>query len=787
MRRYINNDWEFTDVFDYDFLHGAKMTEKVRIPHTCQEVPYNCWEASEYEMVCGYRKTIVPEESWRDKRIFVRFMGVAHVATVFFNKHELITHKCGYTEFAVELTEYLEFGRENDLVVRVDTRESANVPPFGFVIDYMTYGGIYRDVILEVMDTSYIDDVFAYGDHLGNFRCEVDIADSSVKERVYLEIKNKLNVVVYDAKGWIENGKCVFSGHIPNIIPWTTKQPVLYTLVVSLLRDKTLLDERELKIGFRTAQFKQDGFYLNGQYTKLRGLNRHQSFPYVGYAMPKSMQRLDADILKTDLGVNIVRTSHYPQSHYFIDRCDEIGLLVFTEIPGWQHIGNEEWQNQAVENTKEMVKQYRNHPSIILWGVRINESEDNDELYSRTNEAARKLDPTRATTGVRFREFSSLLEDVHAYNDFSHTGKNRGLKYKQNVTPDMNKPYIVSECNGHMFPTKAFDDEGHRLSHALRHAAVIEAMEASTDISGVIGWCMFDYNTHKDFGSGDGICYHGVTDMFRNSKLAAAVYQSQSEDETVCEVSSSMNIGEYPGGGIGDVYVFTNSDSIKLYKNDSFVKEFYPDRKKYGHMEHPPVIIDDFIGSLIENGEPYDTQTCGEIKECLRAISKYWGKRLPLKYILLMGKLKATKHITKDTIMDLYGKYVANWGASAPKYRFEAIKDGNVVKTVEKQPGIQVHLKVEADHTRLIEENETYDVAAVNIKAVDQFGNVQPYYMEPLYLQADGDIEIIGPKIICLRGGMGGTYVRSVRHGEKGVLRIVNESQPELKVGFTVE
>lgn len=98
----------------------------------------------------------------------------------------------------------------------------------------------------------------------------------------------------------------------------------------------------------------------------------------MGYAAPASMQIFDADILKRELGVNAVRTSHYPQSQDFIRRCDEIGLLVFTEFPGWQHIGDEEWKRQAVQNLKEMIVQYRNHPSIILWGVRINESQDDD-------------------------------------------------------------------------------------------------------------------------------------------------------------------------------------------------------------------------------------------------------------------------------------------------------------------------------------------------------------------------------------------------------------------------
>ena len=112
----------------------------------------------------------------------------------------------------------------------------------------------------------------------------------------------------------------------------------------------------------------------------------------------------------------------------------------------------------------------------------------------------------------------------------------------------MNKPYFISEYNGHMFPTKVFDSELHRQEHALRHCNVLDSVMANEDICGSFGWCMFDYNTHKDFGSGDRVCYHGVTDMFRNFKLAAYAYASQNKElAPVLEVSSSMDIGEHPG------------------------------------------------------------------------------------------------------------------------------------------------------------------------------------------------------------------------------------------------
>ena len=127
---------------------------------------------------------------------------------------------------------------------------------------------------------------------------------------------------------------------------------------------------------------------------KARGLNRHQSWPHTGYAMGRRAQEKDADILKYELACNIVRTSHYPQSKWFIERCDEIGLLCFEEIPGWQHIGRKAWQQESIANVRRMIERDWNHPSITIWGVRINESQDSHDFYAEANRLARELDPT---------------------------------------------------------------------------------------------------------------------------------------------------------------------------------------------------------------------------------------------------------------------------------------------------------------------------------------------------------------------------------------------------------
>lgn len=742
----FNNDWLFTENFDAGFDEAVS----VRLPHTAKEIPYNYINCRDYQMVCGYRKIFTAPGDWQGKKLILRFDGAAHEATVFCNGERVGYHACGYTAFCVDITDLVRLGGENVIDVRLDTRESLNIPPFGFVIDYLCYGGLYREVTLEVKEPEYIKEVLIENTGLREIRVRI----ASECGSLVTDIVDNSGAVISSAVGK------AFELNVPEAELWSVDSPALYTARVRAMRGGEYVDEKRLRFGFRTVKFKSDGFYLNGERLKIRGLNRHQAYAYVGYAMPRSVQELDAEILKNELGVNAVRTSHYPQSQHFISRCDELGLLVFTEIPGWQHIGDEDWKRQAVKNTDEMVRQYMHHPSIMLWGVRINESQDCDELYRRTNAVAHTLDSGRQTSGVRYIEKSRLLEDVYAYNDFSHCGDNAGLKPKKSVTAKKHNGYLVSECNGHMFPTKAFDDERHRLDHALRHAKVLDAMYADDDISGIFPWCMFDYNTHQDFGSGDGICYHGVMDMFRNPKLASAVYASQSEDKPCCVVSSSMDIGEHPAGDIGRVYVFTNADCVRLYKDGVFVREFAPSREEYPALPHPPVIIDDFIGELLITQEGFDEKTAAAVKECLLAVAKFGPSSLPPKILAKFARLMLLKGFKFSDGVELYGKYIGNWGGEATKWRFDAVKGGKLICSVTRSPGQRVHLEVSTSKTQLCE-GDTYDAAAVRIRAVDEHGNLAPYWQEPVILKCSGPIMLIGPEIISLKGGSGGCYVKT--------------------------
>lgn len=802
-RIYLNNHWSYAKEIDAEI-------EEVRIPHTNVETPFHYFDENIYQLVSYYSHILDVQKEWEGKSVLLTFEGVAHIAKVYVNNQLVGTHEGGYTAFTFDIEPYLEFTKANTLVVEVDSRESSNIPPFGNVVDYMTYGGIYRDVYVEVKEKIHIQEVFVRTYVVNKLEkiLEIDVEiNDSVQKGMQFQcyLKKVKDEQSNDSDGelvvqeWIDLGikdieEITSTLEVPliDVELWELDNPVLYDLKVLFMQEpqqegdeKETYDEKIIRFGFRECAFKNDGFHLNGKKIKLMGLNRHQSYPYVGYAMPKRVQQTDADILKYELGLNAVRTSHYPQSQHFIDRCDEIGLLVFTEIPGWQHIGDEQWKEVALRTVEEMVKQYRNHPSIILWGARINESQDDDAFYKETNRMIHRHDNSRQTGGVRFLKKSKLLEDVYTYNDFSHTGKNAGVEAKASVTSNQNAPYLVTEYNGHMYPTKAFDDEGHRLEHAKRHANVLEGIFARDDISGGFGWCMFDYNTHKDFGSGDHICYHGVMNMFRVPKLAASVYASQGEVRPVLEISSSMDIGEHPGGNIGEVYAFTNGDAVRLYKNDVYVKTFYPNRKNYGHLPHPPILINDFIGELIEKEEGYNHRNAEWIKTVLRALAKYGQYKLPIRYKVKMGFVMLFERLSMEDGLRLYSKYIGNWGVESTTYRFESIKDEKIIAVVEKKTSTRPQIKVMVD-TQELHEDISYDVASVRVQVVDEYGQILPYYQGVITYEIKGKLALIGPDMVSAVGGSTGTYVKTVGHSGIGYLIIRGTNMDEVSIPFHI-
>ncbi len=820
----LNFDWRFSPDFKARYVQpdfDDSDFQAVMLPHANLELPYDNFNEEDYQFVSCYRRKLNLSGEDRNKRVLLYFEGVMAYAEVYFNGQFVCSHKGGYTPFRCDVTKCALFGGENLLVVKADSTERDDIPPFGFVIDYLTYGGIYREVCLELTDDIYIEDVFVRtGNVLSDTKLidvEISIANPSRKTG---ELPVECSVEtdpVYNCGHRDETAsslketchllgepvqKVRLTGELANAQLWDVDSPVLYLLearlstVASITEEARIsgeanisgeeaIDSYEVRFGFRDACFRKDGFYLNGRRLKLRGLNRHQSFPYVGYAMPASAQYQDAEILKNELGLNIVRLSHYPQSRHFLDRCDELGLLVLEELPGWQHIGGAEWQSVAVKNVEEMITRDRSRPCIVLWGVRINESQDNDVFYEKTNGTARAFDNTRQTCGIRNFAGSSFLEDVYTYNDFIYRGNNRALSDPDKVAGKA-VPYLVTEHNGHMYPTKRFDNEAKRIEHALRHLRVLNHMYGRTRISGAIGWCAFDYNTHRDFGSGDRICYHGVMDMFRIPKEAAFAYFSQQDGKPVLEAASSMIIGEFEAARFEKLYIFTNCDYIKLYKNGEYTGTYYPSRKAFPHLPHPPVIIEDFIGDELERKEGLSKRDAKDVKDVLYAVVRHGDKSLPLRYKLKMGMVMLRTKMPYSKAVDLYSKCIQNWGCKSLTYEFEGYIGGKAVLRTQKGVGGSGCLVVLPDAYEL-GEGDTYDVCRVVIKHTDEAGNILPFSNDVISLSSEGVGEIIGPGQFALIGGARAFWVRSVGRSGKFSVTVSSERFPSQTVEFTVK
>lgn len=743
-----NYDWMFKENFSksdltLNYFNGFK---KVQLPHTNKEVPLNNFDETISHITSIYKKIIDINDI--SKRYILTFEGVAHYGQLYVNGVFISEHKCGYTRWSSDISKQLILGK-NEIAVIVDSHE-INQPPFGFVIDYLCFGGIYREAYLEVYTDTYFDDYYFHYD----------------KEKWYFDYhlinpKGKINLKLIKDDIIIVN-KTISTGDIlsdilPKLELWDIDKPTLYHLHVEIIND-CVLDTLDEDIGFRYAEFKENGFYLNGRKVKIRGLNRHQSYPYVGYAMPKRAQYEDADLLKYTLACNAVRTSHYPQSPDFLSHCDKIGLMVFEEIPGWQNIGDEAWQDIALKNVQDMILRDRHHPSIILWGVRINESRDYHELYVKTNALAHKLDPYRQTGGVRHLINSEILEDVYTFNDFICGGKDLILRDKSEVTPT-HKPYLITEYCGHMYPTKSFDNETRRTNVAKIHANILIAASKDDKIAGSFGWCFADYNTHRDFGSGDLICYHGVMDIFRNPKYSAYPYMSFSK-EPFLEVTSNFNIGEYDAGLLKEVLICTNCEKVEMYHGEELINTFYTS----ADLSSRCFVLSDFLGNVLQKNHNKSDEEASQIKTIIKEIITNNG--------IFTEMLKNKYGISAlQEAWNYYGKYVACWGYRPLNYTFKGYMNNKLCKEIVKGRQYLKDIKVSIDTTTLYTKS-SYDVAKVTLEAIGTLSNKMEYAQDAFQIKTEGDIELIGDNIISLIAGIRSFYIKSTSLSGKGTIYI---------------
>jgi len=695
----LNHKWLYSEKVTPDatsLKFDDRSFQRVTIPHTNKTLPWHGFDDKEYQFISVYRRHFKLPPSLRGQRVFVDFGGVMTAATVVINGQKLGEYRGGYTQFSFELTGHINWNGDNVLAVLVDSTERKDIPPFGGEIDYLTFGGIYREVELRVVTNTFIENVFAKpvnvlsSERQVNVRCFINSKNvSNTSLKLAVELLDGERVIATTNKDLPASNAPHYDltlSNLGSIELWDLDKPKLYQVKVKLFENARAVDHYETRIGFREAKFTTEGFYLNGKHLKLRGLNRHQTFPFVGQAMPARVQRRDAWILKKELKCNIVRTSHYPQSPHFLDACDELGLLVFEEIPGWQHIGDQGWKDLSVRHVEEMIRRDWNHPSIILWGVRVNESRDDHDFYTRTNALAHSLDDSRQTGGVRFNYQSERLEDVYTMNDFGFP-----------LRPPNHPLYLNTEFVGHMYPTKRNDNIERVTEHAMRHARIHNQLASDKKYAGGLGWCAFDYNTHDNFCSGDRICYHGVSDIFRIPKPAAGFYKSQcdSKEEIVLEPAFDWARGDR-NETFNLAMINSNCEHLKIYINNRLVAEVNPDKENFGNLPYPP-----FVTNLREG------------------IRKGWG----------------------DLRIDGY------------------IGNQKVISKTMSGKGVDRQFHLEPDDVELI--GDGIDATRIVMRVTDEYGAARPFANSAIALSIEGPGEIIGDNPFSLFGGVGAVWVKT--------------------------
>ena len=350
----LDQDWLFGGKFTADTMKPQfddKAFSKVTLPHCVAKLSWQGWHPAKWEDVWIYRRHFSLPKEFKHRRVFLDFDGVMNGATPAINGHGLSEHAGGYLPFHYEITDWVKHGN-NVLAVAIDSRWNA-VPPDGnpkgpTSVDYLEAGGIVRPVALRAVPQIFISDVFAKPVNVLDNRRRVEVTctiDAAVIPPKPLQLKvemldGDLRVATVSKTLILEQARRNRSA--AGFVEFGQRQIVgrglaaALRLVTTLMLGNEPLHDCHTRIGLREARFEVDGFFLNGRRFRFMGLDRHEIYPYVGFAMPARVMRRDAEILRREFNCNAVRCSHYPQTEAFLDACDELGLMVWEETPGWR-------------------------------------------------------------------------------------------------------------------------------------------------------------------------------------------------------------------------------------------------------------------------------------------------------------------------------------------------------------------------------------------------------------------------------------------------------------------
>ncbi len=610
--------------------------ENVILPHN--PVIEDLTIKHQWQGICYYKKQFRVKKNRKNNLCYLEFEGAMQLADVWINRKHVIQHAGGYTPFVIDVAKFLNYGDDNEILVRLDNRNNPLIPPGKPLenLDFCYHGGIYRDVNLifknkiHITDPVFVNEVAGGGvfvtypevspnkaliaikTHVAN---EQDIpAEITIKQTLfkinglYTQRDTGKQVSVNETTVTIDKNSSKHFAQILDVASpklWTPDNPWLYLLRTEIIKDGKIIDQEEQRIGIRRIKFTvKNGFEINGQKIRLVGSNRHMEYPYIGNAISDNAQYRDIYHIK-ESGFNTVRLGHYIQDKSVLDACDELGVLAIEPIPGWQFFNsNEQFCEYTYRDIKQMVRRDRNHPSMIMWETILNESWPPKWWEDKAAATAHAEYP-----GDQFYTSGDSYEyygwDVQ-YNDWEE-GFNRP---NNSGKPGFIREYYDYEFGGHYSTTRIKRGDGEKalLQNAWNAQWSHNRYRAYYPwTSGDAVWSMYDYNR----GCCDNICYSGIADIFRIDKFSVPFFKSQMAIGTPLPAEPFKpyvflaTLWNKPTPQ-NKVIVYSNTEEIALFINGKEVSRQRPDNGSDSEYAKSKEL-------WYKGGHPFDGGNCKQL------------------------------------------------------------------------------------------------------------------------------------------------------------------------------
>ena len=634
----LNQDWKFIqqDAGLPESLPADWQT--VQLPHSWNAIDGQDGNGSYDRGKYWYAKTFeTPKQPLPGGKVFVEILAAGQQATVYVNGTEVTYHEGGYSTFRADITSLCKEEGENLLVVACSNEYKDSVYPQS--ADFTFYGGLYRGVNLISVSEAHFDLEYYGGPGIQVTPKPCDCGGATFEIVTYVKNTDENFTVLYSVLD--AEGKEVASGcrpadstgitlYVPDAKKWDIDSPYLYTVKAALQRRNETYDEISTRAGVRSFSCDpQKGFIINGKETPLRGVSRHQDMLYKGNALTKEDHYRDAELIK-ELGANTIRLAHYQHNQYFYDACDELGFIVWAEIPFISVFNKDpEAHQNCISQLKELIIQNYNHPSICFWGI-SNEiliggiSEKLVENHKELNALAKELDPTRLTTiaHVSMTPVESPMHHITDVESYNHYFGWYGGKMEDNgpwldnfhkVHPDICLGLSEYGCEGiitYHGPNPACKDYSEEYQ-ALYHEHMAKVLDERPWIWSSHVWNMFDFGcAARNEGGVAGRNNKGLMTIDRKTKKDSYyIYKAYWNKEPMVHLCGKRYAQR--AGETTQIRVYSNLPTVTLYLNGEKVGEQTAEKVFVFEV----ALADGFNTIVAEAGDLKDTMTLEKVEK----------------------------------------------------------------------------------------------------------------------------------------------------------------------------